>query len=268
MKEKGKESSSSLVIVSRRMLIAGIAGTALFSFGLGYFFGYGGSNSARIVNPVEADNRVGPSEERTVLDSSGNPTIVPPPATPGVIPKELPLVTRRNNEVASAPRIHQELPSGSEEKKPVGPIAQDSGKAAVPEKGPAVTEKTTSAVPEDKGKEKEPENADGKDKAVKEKKGQPGRTAKKAGHKHAVAKGGHYYQVQVGSFSDQEKAKQLKKLLLTKGFKAHITTYSPSSGETMSRVRIGRYATKKEAEELLSGLKGMGFDGVVFYGSR
>jgi len=36
----------------------------------------------------------------------------------------------------------------------------------------------------------------------------------------------------------------------------------------LSSVRIGHYTTKKEAEELVSGLKSRGIEGIVVYGSR
>ncbi len=237
MKEKGNESSSSsLVIVSKRMLIAGIAGTALFSFGLGYFFGYGGATPNRIVKQVEADNKVLLSDDRTVLDSSGKPTIAPPPAAPGIIPKATPLIPERKNEVASAPGTHRELPGSPEGKKP-----EDS---------------------------QPPEKKAEKDVVVKGQKKQSTPTVKKPAHKPVSPKGEHVYAVQIGAFSEPAKAKRLKDQLSEKGYKAFITALAPVSGKTLSSVRIGHYATKKEAEKLASGLKGQGIEGVVVHGSR
>ena len=177
MKEKGNESSSSsLVIVSRRMLIAGIAGATLFSFGLGYFFGYGGATPNRIVKQVETDNKIVPSDERTVLDSSGKPTIVPPPAAPGIIPKETTMMPERNNEAASAPKIQQEkrpdTDSSNSKSKDIG-----SGKGGE------------------------------KDKVVKENEKQSVPAAKKPAHKPVSSKNEHVYAVQVGAFSEPAKAK-------------------------------------------------------------
>ena len=81
MTEQGSESSSSsFVIVSRKVLIAGIVGISILSFGIGYLLGYGGTSANKLVKLVEADNKAIPSEERTVLDASGKPTMVPPPA--------------------------------------------------------------------------------------------------------------------------------------------------------------------------------------------
>jgi hypothetical protein len=92
MKGKGSEtSSSSLVIISRRVLVTVIAGISLFSFGLGYFFGYGGTSATKMVKHVEADSKIVASQERTVLDSTGKPTMVAPPVIPGAVPKEPPL---------------------------------------------------------------------------------------------------------------------------------------------------------------------------------
>jgi cell division septation protein DedD len=238
MKEKGNVSpSSSLVIVSRRMLIAGIAGTALFSFGLGYFFGYGGAVPNRIVKQVGADNKIVPSDERTVLDSSGKPTIVPPPAVPGIIPKETPTIPDRNNEAASAPKTHQE-------KRP------------------------DTDAPDIKSKDTGPGEGGEKDGIVKDTRKQSRPTAKKPTHKPVSSKGEHVYAVQVGAFSEPAKAKRLKDRLAEKGYKASITTLSSMSGKPLSSVRTGHYTTKKEAEELASDLKSQGIEGVVVYGSR
>ena len=270
MTEKGREKpSSSLVIVSRRMLVAGIAGISLFSFGLGYFFGYGGSSANKMVRQVEADNKIGPSEERTVLDSSGKPTMVPPPATPGIIPKEPPLITRPNNEVASAPRIREELPKSSEEKKPDGSQPPEKKAMNIPEKNAVGAEKKPDAdVSGIKSKDSGSGKAGKKDSVVMERKQQSMPAAKKPAHKPAFLKSRHAYAVQVGAFSDPAKAKRLQDQLSAKGYKASITAFSPASGKTLSRVRIGHYTTKKEAQELASDLKSQDMEGLVVYGSR
>jgi cell division septation protein DedD len=238
MKEKGNESSSSsLVIVSRRMLIAGIAGAALFSFGLGYFFGYGGATPNRIVKQVETDHKIIPSDERTVLDSYGKPTIVPPPATPGIIPKDATIIPERNKETASAPKTHEGKQHDTD--------ASDS---------------KSKDIGSGKGGEK--------DKVVKENEKQSAPVSKNSVHKHVSSKNEHVYAVQIGAFSELSKARRLKDQLSEKGYKAFITALTQESGKTLSSVRIGHYTTKKEAEELLSGLKSRGIEGIVVYGSR
>ena len=238
MKENGNESSSSsLVIVSRRMLIAGIAGAVLFSFGLGYFFGYGGAAPNHIVKQVETDKKIIPSDERTVLDSSGNPTIVPPPSAPSIVPKETTMIPERNKEAASAPKIHEERQPDTD--------ASDS---------------KSKDIGSGKGGEK--------DKVVKENEEQSAPAAKNSVHKPVSSKNEHVYVVQVGAFSEPAKARRLKDQLSEKGYKAFITALTPVSGKTLSSVRIGHYTTRKEAEELVSGLKSRGIEGIVVYGSR
>ncbi|MGO9950703.1 MAG: SPOR domain-containing protein [Dissulfurispiraceae bacterium] len=269
MKEKGNESSSSsLVIVSRRMLITGIAGTAIFSFGLGYFFGYGGTTTSRMANHIEADNRITTSEERTVLDSSGNSTIVPPSVMQGSNPKEAPLITRRDNEVASAPKINQELPKSSAEKKPEGIQLPEKKATNAVEKNGSVEKKTDTHEAALKGKDIGDGKVSKKGSVAKARKKQSKPTAKNPSHRPASFKNRYVYAVQVGAFSDPSKARRLKNQLSAKGYKAYIIAFSPASGKTLSRVKMGHYTTKKEAEELASGLKNEGIESVVVYGGR
>ncbi|HMK55826.1 MAG TPA: SPOR domain-containing protein [Dissulfurispiraceae bacterium] len=260
MNGKGTQSSSSLVIISRKMLIAGIAGTALFSFGLGYFFGYGGTSATRMVKQVEADNKIAPSEERTVLDSSGRPTIAPPSATPGIIPKEPPLVTRRSDSTALPPKPGDLQPNASAEKKPEVVEAPVKGEPTNSEKkAPDVRIKNKSDVVSRTGLESATDRSGKRDAESKD-------SMKQSGRKHAPkgsVAGGRFYTVQLGAFEDHGKAGALRKLLSKKGFKASITGYKSPEGETLSRVRIGHYATKREAEALFAGLKREGIEGVV-----
>ncbi len=237
MTEKGNESSSSsLVIVSRRVLIAGIAGVALFSFGLGYFFGYGGETPNRIVKQVATDKKIVPSDERTVLDSSGKPTTMPP-AGPAIVPKETAMIPERNKETASATNNH-------DAKQPDADASSGKSKDVGPGKGAE------------------------EDKVVKENEKQSAPVAKNPKHTPISSKNKHLYAVQVGAFSAPAKARRLKDQLSEKGYKAFITALTPESGKTLSCVRIGHYATRKEAEELVSGLKKRGIEGIVVYGSR
>lgn len=270
MKEKGNEpSSSSLVIVSRKMLIAGVAVTALFSFGLGYFLGYGNTGTSRIVGRVEADNRVSPSEERTVLDSSGKPTIAPPVAAPGIIPKEPPLITRRDSEVPPAPIIHQELPKSSDEKKPESGQSLEKKSTGAPEHEVASAARKASAnEAEIKSKHSSDSRVGKKQTLGGDMKDKPTPAVEKPEHKPRYPKGKAAYAVQVGAFSEPSNAKRVNDQLAAMGYKASITAFSTASGGTLSRVRMGHYTTKKEAEELALDLKGQGIAGVVVYGNR
>jgi len=92
--------------------------------------------------------------------------------------------------------------------------------------------------------------------------------SKNSVHKHVSSKNEHVYAVQIGAFSEPSKARRLKDQLSEKGYKAFITALTPVSGKTLSSVRIGHYTTKKEAEELVSGLKSRGIEGIVVYGNR
>ena len=107
MIKKVTERSSAFVVVSRKTLISGMAGIAVLSFAFGYFLGYGGPSSEKMVRNVQADNKVVVSEEKTVLDSSGKPTIVMPPSTPDAIPKEPLTRPAEQNKAAAKPEESQ-----------------------------------------------------------------------------------------------------------------------------------------------------------------
>ena len=76
------------------------------------------------------------------------------------------------------------------------------------------------------------------------------------------------YVLQVGAFQDPKKAERLRKDLNAKGYAVSITTVSPGPGRTFSRVRLGPYTTKEEAEEIHSTLKGRGLEGIVVPGPQ
>ncbi|MBL8497938.1 SPOR domain-containing protein [Nitrosomonas sp. JL21] len=68
--------------------------------------------------------------------------------------------------------------------------------------------------------------------------------------------------IQLGAFSDQSKARQQVENLITNGFKAYTETLK-TGGTEVTRVRIGSFANRAEAENELKKLKKLGFDGVV-----
>ncbi len=292
---RGKGNESSLVIVSRRVLIAGIAGIAIFSFGLGYFLGYGGTSSNKIVKQVEADNRIVASEEKTVLDSSGKPTMVPPPSMPGAVPTDPPIKPKQEEKVAAGikeePKIAQNIPEQIEkQKKPAQEVKKDE--KASEKEDEAVHRKSRASTPPLK---RTPDKAEGRvsskskgnqvstvakaksratksdrksDKKPKERAKQgKSRIAKKSG---ASAKGktAVNYDLQVGAFEDPSKAEHLRKELSEKGYRVRIATFSTKAGKTFSRVRLGPYKDKKEAEETLSALKCQGMEAMMITGVR
>jgi cell division protein FtsN len=277
MRGKGSEtSSSSLVIVSRKMLIAGIVGISLFSFGLGYFFGYGGSSATRMVKKVEADNKIVASEEKTVLDSTGKPTMVAPTVIPGAVPKEPPLkpkleersevVTNLSGETEKQKKLAETTVPGKNSDSVLKKDAEESEKT---------TEKSTEKKPKIKPKSGINDNPS-KDRVqlvAKAKKPEVKPALKKPLMKGAKGHARKSYVLQVGAFEDPQKAERLRKNLSAKGYTVSITTVSPGTSvspvpsKTFSRVRLGPFATKKKVEEVHSTLKGQGMDGVVLPGA-
>jgi DedD protein len=76
------------------------------------------------------------------------------------------------------------------------------------------------------------------------------------------------YNVQVGAFENTVRAELLSKSLGANGYKVSITKYSPVAGKVFSRVRIGPYASRKEADDMSSTLKSQGLEGLIITGLR
>ncbi len=68
--------------------------------------------------------------------------------------------------------------------------------------------------------------------------------------------------VQLGAFSDPVKARQQQQGLVQKGTKAYTETLKVDKGE-ITRVRVGPFPTREEAEDAREKLKKLGLDGVV-----
>lgn len=68
--------------------------------------------------------------------------------------------------------------------------------------------------------------------------------------------------VQLGAFSDPVKARQQQQGLLPKGIKAYTETLKTDKGE-ITRVRVGPFRTREEAEDTREKLKKLGLDSVV-----
>jgi|SRR5690606_9862535 len=66
------------------------------------------------------------------------------------------------------------------------------------------------------------------------------------------------WQVQLGSFSEEENARRLVQRVATFGYKAAVST-TRSNGRTMYRVRVGPQATREEASAVASSLSAHGF---------
>ncbi len=68
--------------------------------------------------------------------------------------------------------------------------------------------------------------------------------------------------VQLGAFSDPEKARRQVKSLKSRDITAHTITVK-SGQEEITRVRLGYFSTWEEAENMREALKKLGLDGVV-----
>lgn len=68
--------------------------------------------------------------------------------------------------------------------------------------------------------------------------------------------------VQIGVFSDPENVKKMQAQLADKGLKSHSELIDTSKGQK-TRLRVGPYASKKEAEAALGKVKALGLTGVV-----
>jgi len=66
------------------------------------------------------------------------------------------------------------------------------------------------------------------------------------------------FAVQVGAFSDESAAERLTKRLEEQGFESFAVP-----GETITRVRVGPYASRSEAESAAEELMSLGMEGVV-----
>lgn len=66
------------------------------------------------------------------------------------------------------------------------------------------------------------------------------------------------YTVQVSSWQTRRRAEEDAERYTAKGFNAYVQeAYIPSKGGTWYRVRVGRYATQQDAEQLASQLAGL-----------
>ncbi len=68
-----------------------------------------------------------------------------------------------------------------------------------------------------------------------------------------------FYSVQVGSFGQEDNAIKLRQQLLHKRYPAFIEEVTTVQGVVMYKVRVGKYASLREAELLQDELKSLGF---------
>lgn len=139
------------------------------------------------------------------------------------------------------------------EKKEAAPLIIPP-KAENKETKPATKTKLEVKQPEKKVVQTKP--AETKKPAVQTK---PATQTKPAVQPTAPASGVQFW-IQVGSFSAQQNAENVKKSLEEKGFKAVVQSVA-ANGKSLHKVKAGPFATKAEAEKQLPGVKAIkGFE--------
>jgi DedD protein len=76
-----------------------------------------------------------------------------------------------------------------------------------------------------------------------------------------AAAGGNYF-VQIGVFSDPEKVKQMQEKLSEKGLKSSDELIDTAKGKK-TRLRVGPFEAKKDAESAMEKIKSVGLTGIV-----
>ena len=96
--------------------------------------------------------------------------------------------------------------------------------------------------------------------AVQTKQEQQQNTVKQQPAQTTAPASGVQFWIQVGSFSAQQNAENVKKSLEEKGFKAVVQSVA-ADGKSLHKVKAGPFATKAEAEKQLPGVKAIkGFE--------
>ena len=76
-----------------------------------------------------------------------------------------------------------------------------------------------------------------------------------------AATGGNYF-VQIGVFSDPDKVKQMQEKLSEKGLKSSDELIDTAKGKK-TRLRVGPFEVKKDAESAMEKIKSLGLSGIV-----
>lgn len=163
--------------------------------------------------------------QRQTLNLTPPPAVAEPP-TPGPRAAEPP---------PAAPRVAESPGSAPSAANTPEPIAERPAMAAAAERRPAPTPATPVAQPQPRA-------------AAPSAAAQAARAPSAAGA----------WQVQLGSFSEEENALRLVQRVSTFGSKAAVSNVR-SNGRTMYRVRVGPHATREEASAVASALSAHGF---------
>ncbi|MEW6739213.1 MAG: SPOR domain-containing protein [Nitrospirota bacterium] len=242
MRVRGPERSSILLLGRSTVIIGAIVITVL-SFGLGYFWGYKGSDVSQTEDEVKKDTEqkvIIPPEDKRVLETTST-TPKEAPIAPSIKPPEFPQETTPQKSAEPEKELPKEQKTaeskagkshGVEIAEGRGEQAEKAEKDSSEVKGPEVKAET-------KAKTKENTPAANKEK----------NTAKSAVKKNAfpkTSKSVKLYAIQFGAFPNKEGAEQLRQSLISKGIKAYIVSRTES--DPYFRVRVGTYKTKREAD--------------------
>ena len=239
MRVRGPERSSILLLGRSNVIIGAIAITVL-SFGLGYFWGYKGSDVSQTEDEVKKDTEqkvIIPPEDKRVLETTST-TPKEAPIAPSIKPPEFPQETTPQKSAGHEKELPKEQKTAESKagKRHGVEIAEGRGEQAEKDSSEV---KWPEVKAETKAKTKEDTPAANKEK----------NTAKSTVKKNAfpkTSKSVKLYTIQFGAFPNKEGADQLRQSLSSKGIKAYIVSRTES--DPYFRVRVGTYKTKREAD--------------------
>jgi DedD protein len=150
---------------------------------------------------------------------------------------------------AFVPKVEPVAPPPEVQVQPEPVQAAPEPLAAEPEPAPVIEEKPKQEVSK-KEAEAKPAKAESKSEPVK--------APKKEEKKPTSEKVSGNYFIQIGVFSDPEKVKQMQAKLSGAGLKSNVELIETAKGQK-SRLRVGPYNSKSDAEDKLAKVKSLGY---------
>ncbi len=233
MRLRGPERSSILLLGRSTVIIGAIVITVL-SFGIGYFWGYKGSDVSQTEDDVKKDTgqkvTVLPEDKRVLETTSTTPKEAP--IAPSIKPPEFPQETTPQKSAEPEKEVprEQKTAESKADKSHGVEIAEDRGEQK--EKVQPAERAFSDAVRSQESRVKGQAS------------GAP-HTALNAKRK-VPSKSVKLYAIQFGAFPSKEGAEHLRQSLRSKGIKAYIV--SSTESDPYFRVRVGAYKTKREAD--------------------
>ncbi len=174
----------------------------------------------------------------------------PQPAEPQVAPapEEQPPAASSEPPAAAAPATESPSPASAEQSAPLPPAAAARAETAPKPEAPAKAEASTKPPAETRAAASSPAVTDEAARVRALLEGQSGTSVRRD----------ESFVVQVGAFSEADKATSLSSELKRLGY----TAYTEKAGQ-VTRVRIGPFASREQAEKVASKLHASGHKGVV-----